>query len=436
MTTPLRSGYLEARLISSARNEERIDLKDPSLRITRLRRKIYRETPAATGSSGRGAALALQRAFTKKGFRAWCYEFGLARSVRHTVTIIEADGVLQIQDAFFNLAYPLGFHDVLDALRDGRPVAAKTETRDRKIYVMDPAFEAEAAVEWLETHADRELISADSQRPFELLWSVEAFIATSPAVETAYQDLEERGYPRDLCFLMLHPIEVFDGEKSHRDPGTMPLLAGRDLASPLAAARAAVKRANRELASERESGAERDKAISWLEGERDAAQTSFAAASSEVRRLGDQIVQLRAALDDESRRFAAERRRLSQALTEAEEQAVASRVEIAALNAELTRSRAEWNAERTGWECSSVSLQTAAGLWMDQSSAALQSLRSEREAALNERERAIAERDHVRADLAARLQAWENSRWRRFRAFLTRAVWKSAEPERKINNRQ
>jgi chromosome segregation ATPase len=225
---------------------------------------------------------------------------------------------------------------------------------------------------------------------------------------------------------MLHPIAVFDGEKSHRDLATMPLLAGRDLASPLAAARAAVKRANRELASERESGAERDKAISRLGGERDAAQTSFAAASSEVRRLGDQIVQLRAALDDETRRFAAERQTLSQALAEAEAQAVATRVEIAALNAELTRSRAEWNAERTAWECSSVSLQAAAGLWMDQSSTALQSLRSEREVAMNERERAIAERDQARADLAARLQAWENSRWLRFRAFLTRAVKKSA----------
>jgi hypothetical protein len=436
MTTPLTSGYLEARLIGSARNEERFDLKDPSLRIARLRRKIYRETPAATGSSGRGAALALQRAFAKKGFRAWCYEFGLAGSVRHAVTIVEADGVLQIQDAFFNLAYPLSFHDVLDALRDGRPVAAKTEIRDRKIYVMDPAFEAEAAVKWLETHADRELISADSQRPFELLWDVEAFIATSAAVETAYQELEERGYPRDLRFLMLHPIAVFDGEKSHRDPGTMPLLAGRDLTSPLAAARAAVKQANRELASERESGAESDKAISRLESERDAAQISFAAASSDVRRLGDQIVQLRAALDDETRRFAAERQTLSQALAEAEAKAVATRVEIAALNAELTRSRAEWNAERTAWECSSVSLQTAAGLWIDQSSAALQSLRSEREVAMNERERAIAERDHARADLAARLQAWENSRWRRFRAFLTRTVRKSAQPARKINNRQ
>ena len=40
---------------------------------------------------------------------------------------------------------------------------------------------------------------------------------------------------------------------------------------------------------------------------------SLAAASTEAQRLGDQIVQLRAALDDETRRFAAERQTLSQA---------------------------------------------------------------------------------------------------------------------------
>ena len=96
--------------------------------------------------------MALWRAATKKGFRAWCYEFGLAGSFTHTVAIVEAGGVLQIHDAFFNLTYPFGFYELLSELRDGRPVAAKTETRDRKIYVMDPAFEPEAAVRWLETN--------------------------------------------------------------------------------------------------------------------------------------------------------------------------------------------------------------------------------------------------------------------------------------------
>ena len=401
-------------------------MKDASRRLSRLRRKVYRETPAATGSPGGGTALALWRAVTKKGFRAWCYEFGLASSLAHTVTIVEADGILRIHDAFFNLCYPLGFHDVLDALRDGRPVAAKTEIRDRKIYLADPAFESEATVSWLEANADRELDPIDGLRRFEVLWNLEAFIATFPGIEAAYQDLEERGYPRDLRFLMLHPIGMFDGEKSHTDLDTMPLLAGRDLASPLATARVAVRRVSRELASERERSTEKDAAIHRLEGERGAARSDLAAASTEARRLGDQLVQLRAALDDETRRFAAERQTLSQALTEAEAQAVASRVEVAALRAELTQARAERTAERDGWERDMASLQAAAGLWMEQSSQAVQTARSELSAAASEQQQAIVERDRIRAELAARLHAWENSPRRKFLAFFMRAIGKSA----------
>src|SRR5262249_37921131 len=269
---------------------------------------------------------------------------------------------------------------------------------------------------------------------FEVLWDVEAFIATCPGIDGVYQGLKEQGYPRDLRFLMLHPVVVFDGEKSHRDLGTMPLLAGRDLKSPLANARAAVRKMTRELVSEREHLAKRSAVILRLEGERDAAQLSSTAASAEAQRLGDQIVQLRAALDDETRRFAAERQALSQATTEAEAHALASRVEIMALKAELTQARAQWDAERKAWECSAMALQTATGLWVEQSSAALQRLRSDREAAGSEREQAVADRDRIRADLAARLHAWENSPWRKFRAFFKRPLAKSAPSARTINS--
>jgi hypothetical protein len=378
-------------------------MKDASRRLNRLRRRVYRETPIATGSPGGSTALALWRSFTKKGFRAWCYEFGFSRSLTHTVTIVEADGLLRIHDAFLNLTFPPGLYEVLDALRAGNPVAPKTEARDRKIYIMDPAFEAETALHWLEANAERELAPIGELRRFEVLWNLEGFTAIAPGIEAAYRDLEERGYPRDLRFLMLHPIEMFDGEKSHRDPGSMPLLAGRDLRSPLASLRAEARRMSRELDSERERVTEKNAAILRLEGECDGAKSSWAAASAEARRLGDQIVQLRAALDDEAAR------------------ATASEAEIVALRAELREVRAEWNAERSSLECSLASVQAEAGLWIEQDSYAVQRLRSELDAALSEREQAVAERDRVRAELAARVHAWENSPWRNFRAFIMRA---------------
>jgi hypothetical protein len=378
-------------------------MKDASRRLNRLRRKVYRKTPVGTGSSSGSTALALWRSFTKKGFRAWCYEFGFSGGLTHTLTIVEADGLLRIHDAFFNLSYPAGLYEVLDALRGGIPIAPKTEIRDRKIYVLDPGFEAETALRWLEANADRELAPIDRLRRFEILWTLEAFTAVAPGIEAAYRELEERGYRRDLRFLMLHPVEMFDGEKSHRDPGTMPLLASRDLSSPVAALRVEANRMSRELDTERQRVAEKSTAILRLEGECDAAKSSSAAASAEAKRLGDQIVQLRAALDDETAR------------------AAASEAEIAALRAELRDARAQWNAERGSLECSLASVRVSAGLWIEQDSQAVQRLRSELDAVVREREQAAAERDRVRAELAARMHAWENSRWRKFRALLMRA---------------
>jgi predicted nucleic acid-binding Zn-ribbon protein len=385
---------------------------------------VYRETPVATGESGHATALALWRAVTKKGFRAWCYEFGFPGSLTHSVTIVDADDVLRIHDAFFNQTYRVGFHEVLDALRNGIPITAKTEVRDRKIYVMDPAFEPESTVRWLEANADRELAPLDGLFRFEILWNDKAFAETATGVYAAYRELEARGYPSDLRFLMLHPIEMFEGEKSHRDIGSMPLLAGRDLESPLAALRVTAMRASRELASERERGADRDAMISRLQGERDAAQSGLAEAAAETKRLGDQIVQLRAALDDENARFSAEREALQQALTETRAQTQAYEAEIAGAISELARVRSEWDAERRAWEHSSAELHTSAGMWIEQSSDALRTAKSERDAAFGERDQAIAERDRARGELSARLEAWVNSPWRRFRALVSRAFGK------------
>src|SRR5215469_14965955 len=153
-----------------------------SRKVRKLRRKVYRETPVATwnrvaeldwrrpydelagtfesgecGVLSGGAALALWRAVTDRGLRAWCYDFGFPESLTHMLTVVEVDGVLEVHDAFFNQSYPVGFHTLLDCLRGGVAVAAERERRDRKIYLADPAFEPEATMRWLEAHADREL---------------------------------------------------------------------------------------------------------------------------------------------------------------------------------------------------------------------------------------------------------------------------------------
>src|SRR5260370_2457606 len=121
------------------------------------------------GVSSTGAALALWRACSEHGLRAWCYRFGFPESLTRTVTIVEIDGVLQIHDAFFNLRYPSGLYDVLASLRNGEAVTAKRAVPDSKMYIMDPAREPSSTARWVQEHADREREPTNAPRRLDLL---------------------------------------------------------------------------------------------------------------------------------------------------------------------------------------------------------------------------------------------------------------------------
>jgi len=292
-------------------------LKDLSRRANKLRRRVYREMPVASGNrtaeldhrmcyadiaaileagrlgvSSAGAALALWRACSEHGLRAWCYRFGFPESLTQTVTIVDIDGVLQIHDAFFNLSYPSGLFDVLASLRNGETVAGKRAVRDRKVYIMDPAREPGRTARWLQEHADRELEPVDGLRRFELLWDPEAFVATRPAIEPVFRDLAARGYPADPQFSMLHPVAVFDGTKWHRNRADMPLLRGCNLESPVAALRVA----SRDLETERARLTETTATVTRLEADRVEAKSQSSAAARRFSAERETWLQQKAAL--------------------------------------------------------------------------------------------------------------------------------------------
>ncbi len=244
------------------------------------------------GVSPTGAALALWRAFSEHGLRAWCYQFALPESLTQTVTIVEIDGVLQVHDAFFNLSYPSSLYEVLGSLRNGEVVTGRREVRDRKVYIMDPAREPTEMARWLKEHADREFEPVDGLRRFELLWDPEAFAATHPAIEPLLRDLATRGYPAEPQFSMLHPIAVFDGTKWHRNRAEMPLLRGYDLESPVAALRVAA----RNLETERARLAETAATIARLETDLGEAKSQSSAASRRFSAERETWLQQKAAL--------------------------------------------------------------------------------------------------------------------------------------------
>jgi predicted nucleic acid-binding Zn-ribbon protein len=343
---------------TGADQEDKSIVKDASRFLRKLRRKVYRELPIATwnrvaeadgnesydslistfrrgdcGALSGGAALALRRAAADAGFRAWCYDFGFPESLTHMVTVVEADGRLQVHDPFLNLGYRGDFYEILEGLRADRLPDIRCETRDRKIYVVDPSCESQLVADWLTAHADRELDRVGSLRRFEVLWDSDALRATLARPEAVYRDLETRGYPADLSYLMLHPIGVFDGRAHHRNPETMPLIGGRDLRSPVAGLRAAMQQLTQDLAVERDQLAVKSTISGQLEGELAEARSQLLAASGEAEQLSTQAAQLRAAIDDTSRQWDAERQALSQGNSALEERR-------AVLEAELAEARA------------------------------------------------------------------------------------------------
>jgi hypothetical protein len=349
--------------------EQGVSVKEISRVLRRLRREVYREIPAASsnrvveidwraswdaladrfaggdcGVMAQGAALALWRAATDAGFRAWCYEFGFAETFTHSVTVIEADGALEAHDAFLNHGFRAGLLEILDGLRRDRAPELRREIRDRKIYVSDPAHDSRQALDWLVVHADRELDPVGSLRRFELRWDEAALIAADPRLDAVYRELEAHGHPADLAYLMLHPIAVFDGAARHCEQRQMPLIGGRDLLSPTAA----VRRLTRELVAEREQAAERRVATERLEAELRDTRTRFATAGDGADRLSIEVAALRAALarEAEHRVTEAELAAAKAEIAAAAERAAELDRRIAELQAEQDRRAAAWQSER------------------------------------------------------------------------------------------
>lgn len=232
-----------------AEREISVKLEPGAKRVLKLQHRVYRDIPVATwnrvldvdftrsyqrlrapfaglqnGVLSGGAALALWRAAADRNLRAWCFDFGFPNCFTHMVTIIEAKGRLHVCDSFLDIAYGVGFHELLEALGAGATGPAFAASDQRKIYLADPAFESETAMRWLEANASRELPAGDGLRKFEVRWDLSALATTHPGVERAIRKLASLGLPPDFQFLMLQPIRVFDGKQWLAEPDQMPLI--------------------------------------------------------------------------------------------------------------------------------------------------------------------------------------------------------------------
>ena len=87
-----------------------------------------------------GAAIMLSRVYKAAGFNSWLYDFGDIESdspTTHQTTLVEVDGDVVLQDAYFNYEYvdsrgrPIPFLDLITLIHAGVPPAAKDGVADK-----------------------------------------------------------------------------------------------------------------------------------------------------------------------------------------------------------------------------------------------------------------------------------------------------------------
>ena len=154
-----------------------------------------------------GAAVITRKIFEEEGARSWTYNFGVLGVMTHVTTIVEVDGEIYVQDSYFNFEFvqndgtAMPFPQVIASLEKGIAPAVLTE-RD---YERDWVYNG--------TEPKKSPLLNDQYRIKGNHIIYRAPLTLDSIHESGFSKagldwLEERGYPRDLMFFMLFPLNV------------------------------------------------------------------------------------------------------------------------------------------------------------------------------------------------------------------------------------
>jgi hypothetical protein len=155
-----------------------------------------------------GAAIMLSRIYRAAGFDSWLYDFGDIESdspTTHQTTLVEVDGDVVLQDAYFNYEYvdsrgiPIAFLDLITLTHAGVPPVAKEGVTD-KDWLFQSLEEADL---WVGPHKACRSTTTGVRCIATITFS--RFLAMEPNM---LDFLEKVGEPRQFEYLMLHPISL------------------------------------------------------------------------------------------------------------------------------------------------------------------------------------------------------------------------------------
>jgi len=156
------------------------------------------------------AAVLLAQLYEAAGYRAWVTSFGDVDTLTHTVTLVEVDGEIYLQDAYFNLDYvrvggaPLPYFEALQRLAAGRSLRVRQDLDFRLGIFPEP----QVAKEWTPPGLHADIVCTAAPPPYLCNVAVTGrrFAEVFYIRDKVKAYLRRQGRPEGFEYLMLTPL--------------------------------------------------------------------------------------------------------------------------------------------------------------------------------------------------------------------------------------
>jgi hypothetical protein len=156
-----------------------------------------------------GTAIMLSRVYKAAGFNSWVYNFGAIDGPSHVTTLVEVNGDVIVQDAYFNFEYvdddgmPIPFPELITRILRGAPPTAKVIEENKVIVFRDLA----SAEKWIGDTTTCQTVAHVRPWRIGVRCNAPMFLSRYLDIETGiYAFLESRGWSRKVEYLMLFPL--------------------------------------------------------------------------------------------------------------------------------------------------------------------------------------------------------------------------------------
>ena len=159
-----------------------------------------------------GAAHILTQTYRSKGIPAITLSYGFLEEglLTHTVTLVQTSNGWFIQDPYFNLYFIDPFPKVISQLLKGEaPQFILTEVP--RIVHFEGFFNLQC---YFKLEQESEIFQIDDKHFIgKFFFDFDLFTLHCPKIKETKNSLQEKGFPKDITFLLLHPYYIFDGKQ-------------------------------------------------------------------------------------------------------------------------------------------------------------------------------------------------------------------------------